>query len=200
MKREELISRGYTEEQASELLDMFHANMKNVTKQNETLQNEIAVANEKIAGLSQKEQELNQIKQSQLTESEKVALKEKEIEDRLKEASKRESEARKVLNEAKAKVILAEIGGVSDNILKSIVTDDEEVTIQNANELLNQFKSFKEETVLKTKEELSSLDIKPAASNSTQDGGAMTWEKFETLSEDEQIKFQEEHPDEFANL
>ena len=88
----------------------------------------------------------------------------------------------------------------SYNILKSIVTDDEEVTIQNANELLNQFKSFKEETVLKTKEELSSLDIKPAASNSTQDGGAMTWEKFETLSEDEQIKFQEEHPDEFANL
>lgn len=200
MKREELISKGYTEEQASELLDMFHANMKNVTKQNETLQNEIAVANEKIAGLSQKEQELNQIKQSQLTESEKVALKEKEIETRLQEASKRESEARKVLNEAKAKVILAEIGGVSDNILKSIVTDDEEVTIQNANELLNQFKSFKEETVLKTKEELSSLDIKPAASNSTQDGGAMTWEKFETLSEDEQIKFQEEHPDEFANL
>lgn len=200
MKREELISKGYTEEQASELLDMFHANMKNVTKQNETLQNEIAVANEKIAGLSQKEQELNQIKQSQLTESEKVALKEKEIETKLQEASKRESEARKVLNEAKAKVILAEIGGVSDNILKSIVTDDEEVTIQNANELLNQFKSFKEETVLKTKEELSSLDIKPAASNSTQDGGAMTWEKFETLSEDEQIKFQEEHPDEFANL
>lgn len=200
MKREELISRGYTEEQASELLDMFHANMKNVTKQNETLQNEIAVANEKIAGLSQKEQELNQIKQSQLTESEKVALKEKEIETRLQEASKRESEAKKVLNEAKAKVILAEIGGVSDNILKSIVTDDEEVTIQNANELLNQFKSFKEETVLKTKEELSSLDIKPAASNSTQNDGAMTWEKFESLSEDEQFKFQEEHPDEFANL
>lgn len=200
MKREELISKGYTEEQASELLDMFHANMKNVTKQNETLQNEIAVANEKIAGLSQKEQELNQIKQSQLTESEKVALKEKEIETRLQEASKRESEARKVLNEAKAKVILAEIGGVSDNILKSIVTDDEGVTIQNANELLNQFKSFKEETVLKTKEELSSLDIKPAASNSTQNDGAMTWEKFESLSEDEQFKFQEEHPDEFANL
>lgn len=200
MKREELISKGYTEEQASELLDMFHANMKNVTKQNESLQNDLAIATEKIAGLSQKEQELNQIKQSQLTESEKVALREKEIEEKLKEASKKESEARKVLNEAKAKVILAEIGGVSDSILKSIVTDDEEVTIQNANELLNQFKSFKEETILKTKEELSSLDIKPNASNSTQTNDAMTWERFENLSEDEQIKFQEEHPDEFANL
>lgn len=200
MKREELLSKGYTEEQASELLDMFHANMKNVTKQNESLQIELATANEKIAGLSQKEQELNQIKQSQLSESEKVALKEKEVETKLQEAAKREAEARKVLNTAKAKVILAEIGGVSDSILNSIVTDNEEVTIQNANDLLNQFKSFREVTVNKTKEELSSLDIKPGASNSTQQNDAMTWEKFETLSVDDQIKFQEEHPDDFARL
>lgn len=200
MKREELLEKGYSEEQVSELLDMFHKNNADLVKQNETLTNDLANANNKIAGLSEKEKELNSIKQAQLSDSEKMALKIKEIEEREKASQQREAQARKVLNEAKAKVILSEIGGVSDSILKSIVSDDENATIQNANDLLNQFKTFKEETINKTKEELSSANIKPNPSNTILDTSAMTWDKFTTLSIEEQSRFQEEHPDEFAKL
>lgn len=193
MKREELLEKGYTEEQVSELLDMFHKNSANLTKQNENLASELAVANNKIAGLTEKEQELNSIKQAQLSDADKIAL-DKE------QAAKNLSESKKILNEAKARVILAEIGGVSDSVLKSLITEDEATTIQNANDLLNQFKTFREQTVNKTKEELSSIDIKPAPSNTNLDANTMDWEKFSALSDEDQIKFQEEHPDEFAKL
>ena len=200
MKREELLAKGYSEEQVSELLDLFHKNNANLIKQNESLTSDLENANNKIAGLSEKEKELNSIKQAQLSDSEKMALKVKEIEEREKISKQKEMEAAKVLNKAKAKVILSEIGGVSDSVLDSLVTDNEETTIQNATDLLNQFKTFKEETVNKTKEELSSLDIKPTPSNATQTNEGMTWEKFTSLSDEEQSKFQEEHPDEFAKM
>lgn len=200
MKREILLEKGYSEEQVTELLDMFHKNNAELVKKNEILANDLENANNKIAGLSEKEKELNSIKQAQLSDSEKMALKIKEIEEREKVSKQTEMAARKVLNEAKAKVILSEIGGISDSILKSIVTDDENTTIQNANELLNQFKTFKEETINKTKEELSSVNIKPTPSNTNLDTSAMTWDKFTTLSVEEQSRFQEEHPDEFAKL
>lgn len=193
MKREELLEKGYTEEQVSELLDMFHKNSANLTKQNENLASELAVANNKIAGLTEKEQELNTIKQAQLSDADKLAL-DKE------QTAKNLSESKKILNEAKARVILAEIGGVSDSVLKSLITEDEATTIQNANDLLNQFKTFREQTVNKTKEELSSIDIKPTPSNTNLDANTMDWEKFSALSDEDQIKFQEEHPDEFAKL
>lgn len=200
MRREELLEKGYTEQQVSELLDMFHKNSANLTKQNQDLASQLDTANNQIAGLKQTAQEYDALKQSQMTDSEKLQAKIKEIEEREKNAAKLLSESQRTLNESKAKVILSEIGGVSESVLKSLVTDDEQTTIQNATELLNQFKSFKEQTINKTKEELSSIDIKPTPSNTNQDAGAMDWEKFSALSDEEQIKFQEEHPDEFAKL
>ena len=200
MKREDLLAKGYSEEQVTELLDLFHKNNANLTKQVESLSSDLASANEKIAGLAEVQKELNSIKQAQLSDSEKMALKVKEIEEREKISKQKEIEAQKVLNESKAKVILSEIGGVSDSVLKSLVTDNEETTIQNATDLLNQFKTFKQETELKTKEAMSSLDIKPGASNATQSSEGMTWEKYTTLSDEEQSNFQEQHPDEFAKL
>jgi cell division septum initiation protein DivIVA len=200
MRREELLEKGYTEQQVSELLDMFHKNSANLTKQNQDLASQLDTANNQIAGLKQTAQEYDALKQSQMTDSEKLQAKIKEIEEREKNAAKLLSESQRTLNESKAKVILSEIGGVSESVLKSLVTDDEQTTIQNATELLNQFKSFKEQTINKTKEELSSIDIKPTPSNTNQDAGAMDWEKFSALSDEDQIKFQEEHPDEFAKL
>lgn len=200
MKREELLEKGYTEQQVSELLDMFHKNSANLTKQNQDLASRLDTANNQIAGLKQTAQEYDALKQSQMTDSEKLQAKIKEIEEREKNAAKLLSESQRTLNESKAKVILSEIGGVSESVLKSLVTDDEQTTIQNATELLNQFKCFKEQTINKTKEELSSIDIKPTPSNTNQDAGAMDWEKFSALSDEDQIKFQEEHPDEFAKL
>lgn len=200
MRREELLEKGYSEQQVSELLDMFHKNSANLTKQNQDLASQLDSANNKIAGLTQTANEYNALKQSQMTDNEKLEAKIKEIEEREKVAKELLSQSQRTLNESKAKVILSEIGGVSDSVLKSLVTDDEATTIQNATDLLNQFKSFKEQTINKTKEDLSSIDIKPAPSNTNQDAGTMDWEKFSALSDEEQIRFQEEHPDEFAKL
>lgn len=193
MSREELLEKGYSDAQVSELLDMFHKNNSNLTKQNEKLASDLANANNKIAGLSEMEQEYNSLKQEQLSEADKLALQRKEAEENL-------ANSKKILNEAKARVVLAEIGGVSDSVLKSLVTEDETTTMQNANDLLNQFKMFRDETINKTKEEIASLSPKPTPSNTNLTASSINWEQFEKMSEEDQVKFQTEHPDEFAKL
>lgn len=199
MKREELLEKGYTEEQVTELLDAWHKANANLAKENEQLKNDLGTANEtisglnqKVSGLSQVEQEYNAIKQAQLSDEEKRKL-------ALEEAEKAKKEANIILNTAKAREILSEVGGVDENVLKSIITDDEKVTVDNATNLLNLIKTRDELKVKETTEKLSSLDVKPTPSNNLAQG-EMTWEKFDSLSADEQSKFAEEHPDEFAKL
>lgn len=193
MKREELLAKGYTEEQASELLDMFHKNNANITKENADLHSLLDSANDKIAGLTKVEAEYNALKASQLSEEDKQKLAKAETEKNLRES-------RVILNTAKAREILAPLGGIDENVLNSIVTDNEESTIANATNLLNQINSIKEATVNATKESLTTVDVKPTPSNNLDTNVGMTWEKFEEMSDDEQSAFAEEHPDEFANL
>lgn len=193
MKREDLLAKGYTEEQVTELLDMFHKNSANISKENEDLKTQLDSANNKISGLSKVEAEYNAMKQAQLSEEDKKKLAEKETEENLKKS-------RIILNTAIAKEIFSEIGGISDENLKSIVTDDEAVTVANANNWLNLIKTRDEKTINETTEKLTSLDLKPNPSNNLNPEPTMTWEKFEGLSADEQNKFASEHPDEFAKL
>lgn len=193
MKREELLEKGYTEEQASELLDMFHKNNANITKENADLHSLLDSANDKIAGLTKVEAELNALKASQLSEEDKQKLAKAETEKNLRES-------RIILNTAKAREILAPLGGIDENVLKSIVTDSEDSTVANATNLLNQINSIKEATVNATKESLTTVDVKPTPSNNLDTNVGMTWEKFEAMTDDEQSAFAEEHPDEFANL
>ena len=127
-----------------------------------------------------------------MSEQEKMEEQKKEIEKNLRES-------RIIVNTAKAKEILAGIP-LTDEIINSLVRDDEQATITNATNLKAQIESLKTETDKKVREELANIDLKPSISNVPQDGGAMTWEKFEGMTIDEQNKFAEEHPDEFANL
>lgn len=194
MKREDLLEKGYTEEQVSELLDLFHKNSSNISKANQDLQAQLDNANNRIAGLSKLESEYNALKQSQLTEAEKQEL-------ARKETAKNLAESRRILNTAKAKEIFSEIGGIDDEVLKAIVSEDTDATLANANALLNSFKARETLTINKTKEEIASANVKPAQSNVlVGDADAMTWEKFDSMSSDEQVKFAEEHPNEFNNL
>ena len=59
---------------------------------------------------------------------------------------------------------------------------------------------MKDETIKKTKEELANVDVKPQISNVDNANETMTWDKFQNLSQEEQNKFADEHPDEFANM
>lgn len=200
MKREDWLAKGYTEEQVTEILDDWHKKNAEIAKENEKLKADLVTtqaslddANGKIKGLSEKEAELNKLKQAQLSEEEKFALKQKEIDENLKQS-------RITLNTAKAKEIFSAVGGIDEDTLASVVTDDLEETIKRANNWVTKINDIKAETMTKTKEELSSLDTKPTPSNNLNAQDGMTWEKFDKLSSDEQLKFAEEHPTEFANL
>lgn len=194
MKREELISKGYTEEQVTELLNLFHGENQEMTKENERLKGELAGANEKIAGYSNMEQEYNAYKQSQMTEQEK-------FEAMKKEAEKNYAMSKRVYNEAQAKTILAEIGPVDESVLNSIVSEDSDKTIANATALVNMVKSREEETIKKTREQIQNTNILPNPSNVPEDKGIITtFEEFDKLPYEEQDRFQKEHPKEFENL
>lgn len=194
MKREELLAKGFTEEQVTEILNMHHNESQQVNKENERLKGEIASANEKLAGYSNMEQEYNAYKQSQMTEQERVEAMKKEAEANLKMS-------KKVYNEAQAKTILAEIGGIDEAVLNSIVSEDSEKTIANATALVNMFKTRQEETIKKTKEEIQNANVLPTPSNvPTGEKLIKTFEDFDKLSYEEQDKFQREHPEEFDNL
>ena len=194
MKREDLLAKGFTEEQVTEILNMHHNESQQVNKENERLKGELASVNEKLAGYSNMEQEYNAYKQSQMTEQEKFEAMKKEVAQNL-------SMSKRVYNEAQAKTILAEIGGVDDTVLNSIVSEDKDKTIANATALVNMFKSREEETIKKTKESIQNLNVLPNPSNVPSGEKAIkTFEDFDALSYEEQVKFAEEHPDEFKNL
>lgn len=194
MRREDLISKGYSEEQVTELLNLFHNENQETTKENERLKGELAGANEKIAGYSNMEKEYNQYKQSQMTEQEK-------FEAMKKEAEKNFAMSKRVYNEAQAKTILAAIGGVDESVLASIVSEDSDKTIANANALVNMFKTREEETIKKTREQIQNTNVLPKPSNVPSGEGLITtFEEFDKLPYEEQDKFQREHPKEFENL
>jgi hypothetical protein len=195
MKREDLLAKGLTEEQVTEILNMHHNESQEVSKENERLKGEIANANEKLAGYSNMEKEYNAYKQSQMTEQEKYEAMKKETE-------KNYAMSKRVYNEAEAKTILAQLGGeIDENVLNSIVSDDKEKTIANANALVNLIKARQEESIKKTKEEIQNLNILPTPSNVPSGEKAIkTFDDFDALSYDEQVKFAKEHPDEFNNL
>lgn len=194
MKREDLLAKGFTEEQVTEILNMHHNESLQVNKENERLKGELASANEKVASYSNMEQEYNAYKQSLMTEQEK-------FEAMKKEAAQNLAMSKRVYNEAQAKTILAEIGGIDEAVLNSIVSEDSEKTIANANALVNLVKAREEETIKKTKEDIQNLNILPTPSN-VPSGEKMikSFDDFDKLSYDEQVKFAEEHPEEFKNL
>ena len=187
-KAKTLLGENATEEQVTNFLNEFHNEMK-------LKDSEISKLNSQLSEKSdydELKQKLNDIERENMSEQEKIAEMKKQAEKELKEA-------RETKNKAKATEILAGLN-LSDDIINSLVRDDENATIQNATNLKNQIEAMTAETIKKTKEELTTLDVKPNISNVNQQDDSMTWEKFEKLSQEEQNKFAEEHPDEFNNL
>lgn len=184
----EILGEGATEEQVSAILNAFHSDIDAKDKEINSLNSKLQKQNDYDAIKKQ----LDEINKANMSEQEKIEEMKKEAEQNLKQS-------RIVVNTAKAKEILAGLS-LSDDLINSLVRDDEQATVTNATNLKNQIESLKQETDKKVREELANIDLKPSISNVPQDGGAMTWEKFEGMSMEEQNKFAEEHPEEFANL
>lgn len=187
-RAKEILGEGATEEQITTFLNQYHQDMK-------SKDDEINKLNAKLSSQSdyaEVKKQLDEINKANMTEQEKLEEKKKEIDKNL-------HDSKIIVNTAKAKEILAGLN-ISDDLINSLVRDDEQVTITNATNLKNQFETMMSETAKKTKEDLATLDVKPNLSNVNQGDGVMTWEKFDALSQEEQNAFAEEHPEEFAKL
>ena len=196
MSREEakkILGEDATEQQITNFLNVIHLNnskMEELRVENEA--NKIAreEANRKA---KEYEEQLATIEKEKMSDVEKLELAKKEAEENL-------ANSRRILSKAKAQEILSTVGITDEDIIKTVVSDDLDSTVANAQILANKFKFIQDETVKKTKEELANIDVKPNPTNVPQNDNQMTWEKFTALSIEEQSKFEQEHPDEFAKL
>lgn len=197
MSREEaiqLLGEGATEEQIKNLLDKFHAKDNELrTKTNElnNIQSQLDDTNKK---LNNTQSQLDAINKAQMTDAEKMEAQKKEAEEYL-------ANSKKIFAKAKAQEILSSVGITDEELINTLVTDDVDLTVKNANIYVNNIKTISESVEKKTKEALSAQDLKPTPSNNVSNNNeGMTWEKYQTLSESEQSAFANEHPEEFAKL
>lgn len=193
-----LLGENATDEQVTNLLNAVHTEINAKDNEINNLNNTIKSNNTEIANLKKSDDELRQIKESQMTEQEKA----KELQDQL---NAQMSTYKKLSNSVKAKSILvgAGISGEkADSLVSKFVKEDEQATIDLANEIVQELSDMKAETERQVTEKLSNVNVTPTASNvnNKAEDGVMTWDKFKTMSSEEQNKFQEEHPEEFNNL
>lgn len=198
MKRDDIkkiLGENATEEQISNLLNAFHEKESETKKQTDDTKKELDDLKKQLNKYSDYDtikKQLDDINKANMTEQEKMEEQKKEIAENLRQS-------RIIVNTAKAKEILAG-ESVDEELLNRIVTDDTDTTIALANKFKETLNTLKTNVEKQTRESLSTQDLKPSITNVTQDGGAMTLDKFYDLSAEEQDKFIEEHPDEFNNL
>lgn len=191
MTREEakkILGENATEEQVSNLLNSYHNSMK--TKEAELKQAQETLA--KYSDYDALKNQLDEINKAKMTEQEKLEADKKTAEENLKQS-------RIILNKAKAKEVLSGYD-IDDELINSLVNDDETLTLKNANLLKTKMDTFKDSVTKEVQSQITSLDVKPTPTNIPQKDDAMTLDKFSNLSAEEQNKFMEEHPEEFENL
>lgn len=188
MKREDLLAKGYTEEQVTDILNTFHG----LNKENEKLKGELIEKADFESKFNEANAKLEEINKANMTEQEQLEEMKKQTESNLKQS-------KMLLNKTKAQNVLVGLD-IDDDLINTLVTDDEKTTLENANKLKNKFEKYKETIEKQTKEALTNLNAKPSATNIPQNDGAMTFDKFRTLSQEEQNAYATEHPEEFANL
>ena len=197
MTREEaiqLLGENATNEQITALLDKFHEKDNELRTKTNELNSIQGQLNDTSKKLNNAQSQLDAIDKEKMTDAEKVEAQKAEAEKYL-------ADSKKIFAKAKAQEILSSVGITDEELINTLVTDDVDLTVKNANVYVNNIKAISESVEKKTKEALSAQDLKPNPSNGLQNKSeGMTWEKYQTLSESEQSAFANEHPEEFANL
>jgi ribosomal protein S4 len=145
MKREELLAKGYTEEQVTDILNTFHS----ISSENKLLKNEVEGKQEIINQNLELQRKIDEINQASMSEQEKVEAMKKETEKNL-------AESRKVYNKAKVKEVLAGYD-VEDELINSLVTDDEKTSLNSANILKSRLDTIIANTTKKVQDNIASL-------------------------------------------
>lgn len=193
MKREELLAKGYTEEQVTDILNTLHSVSKDKDKQIADLQSEVLTKGEYETKYNAVQHQLDEMNKANMTEQEKFEAMKKEAETNLRNS-------KIIVNKAKAKEILSGLD-IDENLIDTLVSEDEQATINNANLLKNRFTTFKDTVEKQTRESITNLNAKPETTNvPQQDDGVMTLDKFYKMTNDEQIKYVNENPGAIENL
>lgn len=189
MKREELLAKGYTEEQVTDLLNTFHS----INKENDRLKGELLSKSELENKYNEAQRKLDDINKANLSVQEQMELDKKET-------AKNLAESKKILNKAKASQVLSGLD-IDDVIIDNLVTEDEATTLKNANLLKEKFDNFRDTVEKQTRANITSLDVKPNPTNIPQGGeDVMTVEKFKSMTLTEQVFWKRENADEYRQL
>ena len=191
MKRDDIkniLGEGASEEQITNLLNAFHNSSKEAKNKIDELNAKLS----KISDYDDIKKKLDDINKANMSEQEKLEADKKLTAETLKKAQI-------IYNTAKVKEILSG-ESVDDNLISNLVTDNEEVSIANANALKQTLTNLKDSVEKKTRESLATANLKPSITNVTQGEDVMTFEKFSKMSAIDQEKFITEHPDEFDKL
>lgn len=189
MTRQELLDKGFTEEQATIYLNDFHS----INNSKKELEDKLAKVSTKDKELEELKAQIDAINKEKMTEQEKIELLKKETEENHKKSAI-------ILNKAEVKTILAGTN-IAEELIDTIVSSDKDKSIANANALLASITSLKETVEKQTRETITNANVKPTPGNTDpNNSNAMTWETFKKLSLEEQAKFAEEKPEEFAKF
>ena len=182
-----------TEEQVTNFLNEWHKEKNEEKNEYETQLKDLQNQMSKYSDYDEIKKQLDDINKANMTEQEKLA-KDKE------ETAKNLAQSKIIVNTAKAKDILAGLN-VSDGIIAKLVSEDETTTLSSVNELKAMLEAQKENVAKETKESLINIDLTPSMSNVNQNENAIdTFEKFSSLSADEQEKWLAENPNGLENL
>lgn len=184
-----ILGENATEEQITNTLNALHNQTNALNKQIE----DYKAKESKYSDYDDIKRQLEDINKANMSEQEKLQAQQEE-------AAKYLHEAKLIRNKAKVMEILAG-KGFDEEIIDSIVGEDENLSVAKAQKLVERLDTVIADTKKKTEEELANLNVKPNLSNvNPNNDGAMNWEKFSKLSQEEQNKFAEENPEEFAKL
>lgn len=184
-----ILGEGATEEQITNTLNALHNQTNALNKQIE----DYKAKESKYSDYDDIKRQLEDINKANMSEQEKLQAQQEE-------AAKYLHEAKLIRNKAKVMEILAG-KGFDEEIIDSIVGEDENLSVAKAQKLVERLDTVIADTKKKTEEELANLNVKPNLTNTNPNSdGAMNWEKFSKLSQEEQNKFAEENPEEFAKL
>ena len=152
ISREEIkkkLGESATDEQISAMLDLLHTSEKNLKDEKNNLQTQL----DKLSDYDEMKQKLAEIENEKLTEQERLQKEKEEIAKNLKES-------RLIKNKAKVMTVLAGLD-IDEELVDSLVSEDENVSINKANKLKTKIETLSSEVEKKTKENLTQLNIKP---------------------------------------
>ena len=187
-----ILGEGATEEQITNLLNNYHVQESSKIKELENQINSLNEQNNKRSDYDEIKAKLDEINKANMTEQEKLEQMRKATEENYKIS-------KMAVSRAKAKEILAG-ENLTDDDIEDFVSEDLEKTIAKATRWKNNIDAIKVNIEKSTTEKLSNIDLNPSITNVNQNENAMTLDKFENMSAEEQNNWLEQNPNGLANL